>query len=198
MSLPRMLSLNEEGTVRIEPIEELKELRMRGKKRENIRLVDGSPVTLDDVRGNCLELDMTIEPGDAESFGVKVACSPGGEEQTSIECDFSSKCLNIDVSKSGQDDIKHRTFLPFVIKSEENPEVKVQTAPFELKNGEKLRLRIFIDRSIIEVFANARQCVTQRIYPSREDSLGVVLFSKGGNAEVERLRVWQMAPSNTW
>ena len=36
----------------------------------------------------------------------------------------------------------------------------------------------FIDRSIIEIFANKRQCITQCIYPTREDSTGINFFSK--------------------
>jgi len=46
----------------------------------------------------------------------------------------------------------------------------IQEAPFELEDGETLKLRIFIDKSVLEVFANGRQCITQRLYPSRKDS----------------------------
>ena len=41
----------------------------------------------------------------------------------------------------------------------------VQAAPFHLVAGEPLELRVFIDRSVIEVFANRRQSV----YPTRPD-----------------------------
>jgi sucrose-6-phosphate hydrolase SacC (GH32 family) len=71
----------------------------------------------------------------------------------------------------------------------------VQVAPLELSPGEPLRLRIFIDRSILEVFANGRQCVTQRFYPSRPDSLGVKLFAREGAAKVTRLDAWRMDPA---
>jgi beta-fructofuranosidase len=37
-------------------------------------------------------------------------------------------------------------------------------------------LRIFVDRSILEVFANDRVSITTRIYPTRRDSLGVALL----------------------
>ena len=52
--------------------------------------------------------------------------------------------------------------------------VNSQEAPFELGEGETLRLHIFLYRSVLEVFANGRQCLTQRIYPTRADSLGLV------------------------
>jgi beta-fructofuranosidase len=196
MTLPRVLSLGPDGTLRIEPAEELQQLRMAGKKRQGIRLAAGIPVVLEEVRGDCLELDLTLRPGNAQRFGVKVRCSPDGQEETVIECHPTARCLKIDVAKSSLENIPYYTFC--MAGGENNPEVTAQEAPFELSPGEKLRLRIFLDRSILEVFANGRQCVTQRIYPTRPDSLGVVLFSEGGDAEVESLEAWEMAPTNPW
>lgn len=67
-----------------------------------------------------------------------------------------------------------------------------ESGPVWLEPGEPLRLRIFIDRSIIEVFANERQCLTARAYPSRDDSTGVSLFANGGAARVASFTAWQM------
>ena len=55
----------------------------------------------------------------------------------------------------------------------------VEAGPFELNAEEPLKLRVFVDKSIVEVFANGRQAVMRRIYPSREDSVGVAVFSDG-------------------
>ena len=73
-----------------------------------------------------------------------------------------------------------------------------QVAPFELRGGETLDLQIFIDKSIIEVFANGRQCVTQRVYPILENSQGVEVFSEKGGAMVESITTWDIAPTNHW
>jgi len=64
--------------------------------------------------------------------------------------------------------------------------------PGSNKDGEPLRLRVFIDRSIVEVFANENQCLTMRTYPSREDSRGVSFYSRGSKAEIESLTAYQM------
>src|SRR5262249_32001779 len=77
-------------------------------------------------------------------------------------------------------------------------EVRRQEAPLELQPGEQLRLRIFLDRSILEVFAKRRQCVTQRIYPTRKDSVGVALFARGGTAHARSVEAWRMMPSNSY
>ena len=74
----------------------------------------------------------------------------------------------------------------------------VERAPFALGKDEALELRIFVDRSVVEVFAHDRQAIGRRVYPVRPDSLGVVLFSRGGPAEVRRITAWDMAPSNPY
>lgn len=196
MTLPRLLSLGEDGTLRIEPVEELQQLRRPGKKHQGIWVAAGTPVVLDGVRGDCLDLDLTFQPRDAHRFGIKVRCSPDGQEETVIECNPAGRYLKIDVAKSSLENIKYYTFC--MMGGDNNPELTAQEAPFELQPGEKLRLRVFLDRSILEVFANGRQCMTQRIYPARPDSLGVVLFSERGNVEVESLEAWEMAPTNPW
>ena len=65
-------------------------------------------------------------------------------------------------------------------------------APFQLENDEPLKLRVFIDRSVVEVFANCRLCLALRVYPSREDSIGVSLYAQGRDASLKSLDAWQM------
>ena len=196
MTLPRVLSLDQDGSLRIEPAEELEVLRQHHQQQENIDLEGDAEVVVDEVRGDRLELAVDIEPEDAEEFGVVVRRSGDGVEQTLIVCEPAAKQLKIDVSQSSLDpDIKYWTR---VVGEDIGPEVQVQEAPFELRPGEALNLRIFLDRSILEVFANGRQCLTQRIYPTRKDSLGVALFSRGGRAQVKKFQAWDMDRANPW
>jgi beta-fructofuranosidase len=67
-----------------------------------------------------------------------------------------------------------------------------EIGPLELDADEKLHLRIFIDRSIIEVFANEKQCLTVRVNPEREDSRGISFYSRGSSSELVQLDLWQM------
>jgi hypothetical protein len=64
--------------------------------------------------------------------------------------------------------------------------------------NEPLQLRVFIDKSVIEVFANDRQAICRRVYPSRKDALGVVLFADGGQAKFSSVKAWEMMPSNPY
>ncbi len=70
----------------------------------------------------------------------------------------------------------------------------------ELKFGELLDLRLFLDRSVLELFANGRQAITQRVYPTRADSTGIRLFAQGGTlgAVAVVVEAWDMEPTAPW
>jgi len=53
------------------------------------------------LRGDCLEIAMVIEPGDAAEFGIKVRGSPGGEEQTPIVCTPAAHTLKTELAGCG-------------------------------------------------------------------------------------------------
>jgi beta-fructofuranosidase len=182
MSLPRVLSLGADGMLRMNPPEEIERLRYNGKKRTNLTVKADSEQPVEGIGGNSLELCLEIVAKDARQCGVKVCCSPGGEEQTSVYYDAAEKKLKVDTTKSSLMD---------------GPK-NIEAGPFELRLDEPLKLRVFVDKSVVEVFANGRQAVMRRIYPSRPDSVGVQLFSRGGTATVPTLEAWEMTPSNPY
>ena len=51
---------------------------------------------------------------------------------------------------------------------------------------------------MLEVFANGRQCVTQVIYPTRKDSLGIEVFTEDAEIRVAAAKAWEMAPTVAW
>lgn len=57
-----------------------------------------------------------------------------------------------------------------------------------------LTVRVFVDRSVIEVFAHGRVCKTIRTYHRPGDNPDVIrLIARGGSATVESLDTWAMA-----
>ncbi|HET7121964.1 MAG TPA: glycoside hydrolase family 32 protein [Solirubrobacterales bacterium] len=196
MTLPRVLSMREDGTMGIEPVEELDALRRNHRRLEPGEVEPDVEVDLDGVSGDCMELRVAIDPQRADQCGVKLRCSPDGEEQTAVVYDAAEKVLRIDLAKSSLDSEALPTTFVMVVPNLnfENPRVTAQEAPFELGPDEALDLRIYLDRSVLEVFANGRQCLTQRIYPTREDSLGVRLFSLGEAATFTAIDAWDMSP----
>jgi sucrose-6-phosphate hydrolase SacC (GH32 family) len=182
LSLPRVLTLGEDNRLRMKPIEELQRLRHSEQTQQNIAVAADKEIVLPKISGNTIELEFQIEPQDAQQIGVKVCRSPDREEETLITYDVVEQKLKVDSNKSGL---------------AEGRKV-VEAAPFALQASEPLVLRVFVDRSVVEVFANDRQAITRRIYPARPDSLGVSVFATGGAAKVRQVKAWQMAPSNAY
>ncbi|MFA7369275.1 MAG: GH32 C-terminal domain-containing protein, partial [Kiritimatiellales bacterium] len=142
----------------------------------------GHEIVLEKVTGNTIELEVQIDPQNAKQVGVKVCRSSGGEEETPVFYDVTEQTLKIDTTKSSLGEGSKKT----------------EAGPFALKTGELLTLRVFVDRSVVEVFANERQAVMRRIYPDRSDSIKVAVFANGGTAKVRQVKAWQMAPSNPY
>lgn len=198
MSLPRVVSLSKTGEIQINPPEELKNLRLEG--------ISGVDVTLDpksekvlDIEGKALEIKVQMKGGNSP-YGVKVFCSPDGREETAILYDPATKEIVIDFVKSAAGgEVK---MLPNCMFEPQLPgftePVSQQRAPFELKEGEALILDIFIDKSIIEVFANGRQCLTQVVYPTLAESNGIKLVSGNEELIIKRFNAWKMAETNAY
>jgi beta-fructofuranosidase len=65
--------------------------------------------------------------------------------------------------------------------------------PLALAPDEPLTVRVFVDRSVIEVFAHGRVAKTIRTYHQPGDNLDQIrLIARGGTATVESLDVWEM------
>jgi beta-fructofuranosidase len=176
-SIPRHLTLRSDGRLGTAPIPELQVLRGRHSHQSGIVLNSAADHDLHNVRGTCLELFAEFEPGAAEAFGLKLLCSPAGEEQTLIAYAPQSGQLVIDGSHSSIDAGAQRD---------------IQRAELRLAPHETLKLHIFLDQSVIEVFADEHVCLTSRVYPSRHDSVQVKLFAHGGRATLLSLDAWEM------
>ena len=161
--LPRTLWVGDDGTLRMAPVKELETLRCHEKSWNNLTLGDGETKALEGVAGDCCELALEIDVNTATRCGVRVRASKDNQEETLIYFDADAKQLVFDSTRSGTEGRK-----------------VVERAPLALQTGEPLKLRVFVDKSVVEVFANDRQAIGRRVYPARNDSLGVSVFASGG------------------
>ena len=145
---------------------------------------------LPEASGDALEIELQIEPGSAAACGLKVRCSPDGAEETAIAAE---RALEIEFGKASlRDDLAFARWDARLARP-------VQSAPLQFDPAQPVTLRVFVDHSVVEVFAGAgagdlqfERYLAQRIYPTRPDALGVKLFSRGGSSLARRLRTWQM------
>lgn len=198
MTMPRILSLDTRGQLQINPPEECKSLRKNPRRREALPVSPGQELRLEGVEGDVMELALEAAMPASGIFGIKVRLAPDGAEQTAIVVDTSAHTVAVDTTHASLNpDIVQRFPIVQVNGAPiEQTEVRIQTAPFTLQSDELLQLRVFLDKSILEVYVNGRQCVTQRIYPTRGDSVGMALFSRQGTTSVRSLDAWDLETTN--
>lgn len=199
MSLPRVLSLDQSGALNINPPSELQRLRLHPVTLPEVELEAASEKPMPQISGDSLEIQVEFPAGDEQVAGIKVRQSVDGSEETSVIYDRKADTLTIDFSKSSLDPgIRYRSWCLFRPEDSEdaNRAVTRQEAPLVLRPNEPLRLTVFLDRSMLEVFANGRQCMTQRIWPTRADSVHVSLINSGPNRSRVAVNAWEMAAAN--
>ena len=65
------------------------------------------------------------------------------------------------------------------------------TLPQTLQKGEKMKLHVFLDRSVLDIFINDRWATSVRIFPTNETATGASFYTKGAT-EVERVAAYIM------
>ena len=181
--LPRLLWLGDDDTLRIAPPQELKSLRYNAKGFGNLTLTGGEEFELTGINGRSCEISFRTDLATAERVGLRVRTNAGGDEATLLYYDAAAKKLVFDATNGGAGAANER-------------HKRLEEAPFEVADGENLELRVFVDNSVVEVFANDRQAITRRVYPERDDSDRVVVYCEGGSASFIDIETWEMMPSN--
>ena len=190
MSLPRRLTVDDQGLAMI-PTGDVESLRGEHVQLRDVALPANQDVVLDAVDGDAIEMIVRIAPSDAPVIELDVLRSPGAEEYTRISF-YRDRGMN---ESFGQQ--RRRQSLVSIDTSRASLAADVrprapETAPVCLREDEPVELRVFVNRSVVEVFVNGRQCVAVRVYPEASNSTGVALRSQGNTSQLLSLDAWQM------
>ena len=199
MSLPRRLSLSASGDVQIEPAGDIESLRGRHTQIADCTIKGNSEIVFDQVSGNAIELSLEVETNGAPLIELDVLRSPDQQEYTRIAFyrDRSVKPLETG-SAAGTPPNNEGTYSLVALDSSHasiQPEARSrppEIAPVFLALEENLKMRVFVDKSIVEVFVNGRQCLAVRVYPGRQDSVGVAMRAVGRDVRLVALDAWEM------
>lgn len=192
MTLPRVLRLAENrDSVDVSPVSALESLRENCTQLESFELPANQELVLDQVYGNSYELELEVDERPSSCFEINVLRSKDKREFTRISVFRERGYFNPSLGFGGRNscislDNSHSSVAPkFRSRPPENLDVFID-------REEKLQLRIFVDRSVVEVFVNERRCVSVRAYPTCDDSTGISLLSKGSSSSVEKLKFWHL------
>jgi levanase len=162
------------------PLRELNTLRSGAPFREGKQSVTGERTL--GVTGTLLDIEAVFRPQRATRFGLKVLTGTNGDE-TVVGYDVATSRLYIDRTKSGTAADAMTGFYG------------IHSAPLTLRDG-TLNLRILVDNSIVEVFAeDGERVLTDLVYPAMGSS-GLKIFAEGGTAALDAITVHRMR--STW
>lgn len=168
MSLPRLMTLDDDGAPAFAPAPEVAALR----GAQHTVVAEGHPVALTDglhLSGPTgdqldLELDLTLAPGAVVHLVVRA--DPSGGEQTVIEVgrhEAGAGWLRLDRSRSSRDGLGATV-------------ERAGAIPIDVAG--RVHLRVLIDHSVLEVFANGR-ALTSRVYAVSPSAAGTLVTAAG-------------------
>jgi len=181
-ALPRVLWLAADGTLGIAPPPEFEKLRLGCVCRDKALLERGKGLELAGVPGESAEIELEVPAEAAERMRLKVRCGKDGTGGVEIRYDATARELVFDASA-----------VPLFAGL-----TAIERAPFALRAGEPLKLRVYVDRSVIDVFANDRQAIARRVYPRGKDTRRLFLAAEGGEVVFTKLRVWEIDATNPY
>lgn len=179
MSAPRTVELDADGRLKFTPVEELKVLRSEHYHLENTIITPGGTAVLPkSVGSDCLEIkvEFQLEGSKAEEIGFVVRASSDGTQQTTLSYNLQSKDLRFNRNHS------------------DGWSEGIQSTKLETSDDKTLKLHIFIDTCVIEVYTDDyRTAVTNNIYPDPA-SINMDVFATGDQANLISIDIWKLCP----
>ncbi|AKE10815.1 glycoside hydrolase family 32 protein [Serratia liquefaciens] len=164
LTLPRELTLSCEGNVLMNPARELTALRGEQQSFDAVSVRNQRQVLTDGEQE--LALTLSVAASDAERYGIVIGTA----------------------ARLYVDNQTHRLVLE---RFSEDPGL-CGCRSVSLPEADILSLRVFIDRSSLEVFVNhGEACLTSRIYPT-DGQRSVTLFAEGGLAQFGAAQAWEL------
>ncbi len=186
MSLPRVLTLGADDRLRITPAPIVDKLR---KHEQRLHLTQDESANKQKlaalrIQDACAELLCTLKRSSAakpEPFTLNLldATPPNGAPKDPTSAVASQvSFLSIRYSEANPHELV----------------VDQQRLPLNLAPDEPLELHLYIDGSVIELFANHQSSITRRFYYPGSTAPQIALSITGKTAAIQRLSLWQLNP----
>jgi fructan beta-fructosidase len=179
-AVPRELSLRRTAAGLVLVQQPMAELRRAGKPALSLKNKDLKPGPAGfelPFRGEAYDLELTLKPGTAKTLTLNVLQS--ADEQTTLRYDVARQELTLDRQHSG-----NVTFHPMFGMS-------LETAKVPLRDGQ-LQLRLLVDKSVVEVFAqDGETTLTDLVFPRQHS--GRISLSADGAAQLTSFRLTDLS-----
>lgn len=178
ISLPREVTIDDRGRVQLAPIPELESLRGVHESVGPLHIPADAVITDVTRPADCAEIIVEFDffTG-CDEFGLIVFADADGQEHTRVG--YSAITDSIVIERSAQQ----------LAEGDVRP-ARLESDP--VGATDRVTLHVFLDRSVIEVFANGR-ALTGRAYRSGPDRCAIGVYARGGPAALLSLALWHVA-----
>lgn len=182
-SLPREWSLNDAGELQQKPAEEVRGMRKPGGFSQSELELDGD-LSLSPVSGREVEIEATFTIGN-NPFGFKIFGN--GSKEATVTYNPRSSSMTVDFSQLDR----------LVNDGGVYNGVYTCSMPEFLRRGSDMKINLFIDHSIVDIFINDRWATSIRVFPTDPAAAEVKAFSDGGATTVKSLSAWDLDPKQS-
>ncbi len=172
MSLPIELSVRPDGRVGLEPVSELRQLRGEHWCFHNLTLGGGGIQWPDRISGGAFEVEAVFRLTDPAVFGFSLGSGSAGYGEALLMYDSERSTFTLERPQAGRSAVG---------------------MPLEPDEDGRIHLRMYLDGSVVEVFANGHACLAGRVYPENPDGMELSLVGRSGDVQLEALDIWRMA-----
>lgn len=165
MAMPRLADLDEDGVIRQKPLPEFEQLRGPGRSLEGMILDRESRRLPEEFSGDSLEFQVSIRALTARTAGLRLRSSPNRDPGVVIQ------------------------FYP------DTGSLAVNNRWAFYARKKEIRLRVFLDRRVVEVFTEDGLVGLATVVNADRESLGIECFVPDGSAEFHSFEMWPMSPA---
>ena len=185
---PSHIFLDDNGKLGVKPIEELQSLRKSCLLSLENKTLEEAQAALAAVSGDMLEIEVEMDVADAKKAGLVLRKDPDGQEETLLYYDAENGKLLYDGTKS-----QIRTQNPMRFGTRRSTDTREYLRNrFVLTDGETLKMRVIIDKGLIQAYVNDRNTVSFWATPTLPASKGLALLSEDGKVSVKSMKIWDL------
>ncbi|KAG8199637.1 hypothetical protein JTE90_009469 [Oedothorax gibbosus] len=171
LTLPREMTLNDDGDLLINPIREVEGLRTEPTTNSETILHSEKLLLSDEVYAAEVDITWNLTSSVAETYGLHLG-HPNSSEGLFLYVDNQAQRLTLDRRYPQYDLVGYRSV--------------------SLSNKDTVSLRVFYDHSSVEVFVDGgRSCMSSRIYPTMKKRQ-LSLYAENGDATLLSSTLWML------
>lgn len=180
LTLPREVTLTDDGSVRQQPARELLGLRTELVLHRTGQVTEDQPVELGEVSRTC-DLTAVLRSDGAGASGLRLVTSRDGAEYLDIRLDPAAGQIVVDRNQASRD-------------PRAQGGAYAMPCPAASVLGASVELRIVVDRSVIELYLSTGQALTLRFYPSDDGPWRLQARTTGTGQALFAVEAWDLHP----